>query len=154
LTGTVTFFDIMDRYVDRSGKKLEYSVQTNISILRPEIIDLFKAHGVHFSVHYDGELDNPELLSKRRRDNIVTLSEEGFPVTVLVVGTAESLKVLPSSIQFFNGAVSAFIASIMFPAREEDTRSPGYRRRSGPRPIPGRLSGLPARFRYAGQRCP
>lgn len=97
-----TFFDIMDRYVERSGKKLEYSVQTNISILRPEIVDLFKAHGVHFSVHYDGELDDPKLLSKRRRDNIVTLSEEGLAVTVLVVGTVESLKALPSSIGFFN----------------------------------------------------
>ncbi|MDD3846076.1 MAG: 4Fe-4S cluster-binding domain-containing protein [Syntrophorhabdaceae bacterium] len=97
-----TFFDIMDGYLQRSGKKLEYSVQTNISILRPEIVDLFKDQGVHFSVHYDGELDDPKLLSRRRRDNIVTLFEKGFPVTVLVVGTVESLKALPSSIEFFN----------------------------------------------------
>jgi len=96
------FFDIMDGYLKKSGKKLEYSIQTNISILRPEMIDLFKSHGVHFSVHYDGDLEDPKLLSKRRRDNIITLSELGFPVTVLVVGTVESLKALPSSIDFFN----------------------------------------------------
>jgi radical SAM protein with 4Fe4S-binding SPASM domain len=97
-----TFFRIVDRHLDGSGKTLEYSVQTNISILKPEIIDLFKKHNVHFSVHYDGDLDDPKLLSQKRRDNIVTLSRNGFPVTVLVVGTVESLQALPSTINFFN----------------------------------------------------
>ena len=96
------FFDIMDRYLEGSGKELEYSIQTNISILRPEIIELFRKHNVHFSVHYDGELDDPKLLSKRRKDNIATLFGNGFPVTALVVGTVESLKALPASIDFFN----------------------------------------------------
>lgn len=96
------FFDVMERYLAESGKTVEYSIQTNISILKPEIIDLFKKHHVHFSVHYDGELDDPGLLSKKRRDNIITLTEHGFPVTVLVVGTVESLQALPSTIHFFN----------------------------------------------------
>lgn len=96
------FFDIMDRHIRRTGRDLEYSIQTNISILKPEMIELFKKHDVHFSVHYDGELADPKLLSKRRRDNIVTLFENGFRTTVLVVGTVESLKALPDSIQFFH----------------------------------------------------
>jgi len=96
------FFLIVDQYLEGSGKTLEYSVQTNISILTPAIINLFNKHNVHFSVHYDGDLDDPKLLSKKRRDNIVTLSQNGFPVTVLVVGTVESLRALPSTIEFFN----------------------------------------------------
>lgn len=96
-----TFFDVMDRYLDGSGKSMDYSIQTNISILRPSIIDLFKRHDVHFSVHYDGDLDDPKLLSKKRRENIATLSRNGFKTTVLVVGTVESLKALPSTIDFF-----------------------------------------------------
>ena len=97
-----TFFRIMDVYLARSGKELEYSIQTNISVLNPGIIELFKNHNVHFSVHYDGVLDDPKLLSKKRRDNIAALHENGFPVTVLVVGTIESLKALPDSIRFFH----------------------------------------------------
>lgn len=97
-----TFFREMDRYLVGSDRKVEYSVQTNISILKPEIIDLFKKHDVHFSVHYDGELDDPRLLSKRRKENIIALRENGLAVTVLVVGTVESLKALPASIEFFN----------------------------------------------------
>lgn len=96
-----TFFHDLDRYLQENGKKLEYSVQTNISILKPRIIDLFRRHNVHFSVHYDGMLDDPTLLSKQRRDNIVTLFENGFPITALVVGTVPSLKVLPETIEFF-----------------------------------------------------
>jgi radical SAM protein with 4Fe4S-binding SPASM domain len=96
------FFHRIDRYLQESGKKLEYSVQTNISILKPAIIDLFKQHHVHFSVHYDGVLDDPKLLSEKRRDNIVTLMENGFPVTALVVGTVESLRAIPATIEFFN----------------------------------------------------
>lgn len=96
------FFNIMDRHLARSGKELEYSIQTNISILKPGIIELFKKHNVHFSVHYDGELENPKLLSRRRRDNIAALCDDGFPVTVLVVGTIESLNALPDSIRFFH----------------------------------------------------
>ena len=96
-----TFFALMDRYLERSGRTLEYSIQTNISILNPAIIPLFKKHDVHFSVHYDGELDDPKISSKRRRDNIVTLREMGFPVSALVVGTVESLKALPSTVEFF-----------------------------------------------------
>jgi radical SAM protein with 4Fe4S-binding SPASM domain len=98
-----TFFYEMDRYLDGSDRKVEYSVQTNISILKPEILDLFKRHNVHFSVHYDGELDDPKLLSRKRKENIATLIENGLAVTVLVVGTVESLKALPASIEFFNG---------------------------------------------------
>ncbi len=97
-----TFFYEVDRYLEGSGRKVEYSVQTNISILKPGIIDLFKKHNVHFSVHYDGELEDPKLLSKRRKENIIALRERGFAVTVLVVGTVESLKALPASIEFFN----------------------------------------------------
>ncbi len=97
-----TFFRTMDRYLQQSGKSLEYSIQTNISVLKPAIIDLFKRHHVHFSVHYDGLLDSPKLLSKQRRDNIVTLFENGFPMTALVVGTVESLQILPSTIEFFH----------------------------------------------------
>ena len=97
-----TFFRAMDGYLEGSGKAVDYSVQTNISILRPDVLDLFIRYGVHFSVHYDGELDDPKLLSKKRRDNIVKLRERGCPVTVLVVGTEESLKALPSTIEFFN----------------------------------------------------
>ncbi|MBA4417722.1 MAG: hypothetical protein C0392_07405 [Syntrophus sp. (in: bacteria)] len=97
-----TFFHVIDRYLEGSGKTLEYSIQTNISILKPAIIDLFKKHNVHFSIHYDGDLDDQKLLSKKRRDNIVTLSEKGFPISVLVVGTVESLRALPSTIDFFN----------------------------------------------------
>jgi radical SAM protein with 4Fe4S-binding SPASM domain len=96
-----TFFGIVDRYLERSGKTIEYSIQTNISILNPAIIELFKKHNVHFSVHYDGELHDPKISSMRRRDNIVTLFENGFPVSALVVGTVESLKALPSTVQFF-----------------------------------------------------
>ncbi len=98
-----TFFYEVDRYLEGSGRKVEYSIQTNISILNPGILDLFKKHNVHFSVHYDGELEDPKLLSKRRKENIVTLRERGFAVTVLVVGTVESLKALPATIEFFNG---------------------------------------------------
>lgn len=96
-----TFFGIVGPYLERSGKTLEYSIQTNISILTPAIIELFKKHDVHFSVHYDGELDDPKISPGRRRDNIVTLFENGFPVTALVVGTVESLKALPSTVEFF-----------------------------------------------------
>jgi len=96
-----TFFGIVDQYLERSGKTLEYSIQTNISILNPAIIELFKKHNVHFSVHYDGELDDPKISSKRRRDNIVTLFENGLPISALVVGTVESLKALPSTVEFF-----------------------------------------------------
>jgi radical SAM protein with 4Fe4S-binding SPASM domain len=96
------FFLRMDRYLQESGEKLEYSIQTNISILRSAIIDLFKQHNVHFSVHYDGDMDDPKLLSKKRRDNIVTLCENGFSVTALVVGTVESLRALPATVEFFN----------------------------------------------------
>lgn len=97
-----TFFHEMDRYMEQSGKTLDYSVQTNISILTPAIIDLFKKHNMHFSIHYDGYLDDPGLSSKKRRDNIITLFENGFPITALIVGTVESLKVLPSTVEFFN----------------------------------------------------
>jgi radical SAM protein with 4Fe4S-binding SPASM domain len=97
-----TFFREMDRCLEGSDRKVEYSVQTNISILKPEIIDLFRKHEVHFSVHYDGELDDPKLLSKKRKENIIALRENGLAVTVLVVGTVESLKALPASIEFFN----------------------------------------------------
>lgn len=96
-----TFFRVVDRYTQASGKTIEYSIQTNISILKPGIIDLFKKHKVHFSVHYDGLLDDPRLMSRRRRDNIVALSENGFSVTALVVGTVASLQALPSTIEFF-----------------------------------------------------
>ncbi len=97
-----TFFKAVDRYLERTGQALEYSVQTNISILPPAIIDLFKKYNVHFSIHYDGELPDPGLLSAKRRDNIVTLSENGFKISALVVGTVESLRILPSTIKFFN----------------------------------------------------
>ena len=96
------FFRRVDRYLEDSGQKLEYSIQTNISILKPEILDLFRQHKVHFSVHYDGELDNPQLLSRKRKKNIVTLFENGFTVTALVVGTVASLKALPATIEFFH----------------------------------------------------
>ncbi len=96
-----TFFQIMTDYLQASGKSVEYSIQTNISILKPEVIDLFKQHQVHFSVHYDGLLDDPKLLSRKRRDNIVTLRRNGFPVTALVVGTTPSLRALPETIAFF-----------------------------------------------------
>jgi radical SAM protein with 4Fe4S-binding SPASM domain len=96
-----TFFSVLDRYLIGSEKTLEYSIQTNISILNPAIIDLFKKHNVHFSIHYDGDLDDAKLLSKKRRDNIVTLFENGFTITALVVGTIESLKALPSTVEFF-----------------------------------------------------
>ena len=97
-----TFFDRMDRYLRESGKKPDYSIQTNISILSPAIVALFKRQNVHFSVHYDGELDDPGLLSKKRRDNIIALFENGFTVTALVVGTVESLRALPDTIEFFH----------------------------------------------------
>jgi uncharacterized protein len=96
------YFHVVDRYLKESGKTLEYSIQTNISILNPAIIDLFKKHNVHFSVHYDGALDDPKLSSKKRGDNIVTLFENRIPITALVVGTIESLKALPATIEFFN----------------------------------------------------
>lgn len=96
-----TFFQIMDDYLQASGKSVEYSIQTNISILKPAVIDLFKAHKVHFSVHYDGLLDDPKLLCSKRRDNIATLRRNGFSVTALVVGTEPSLRVLPETIAFF-----------------------------------------------------
>ncbi|MCE5335514.1 MAG: SPASM domain-containing protein [Desulfobacteraceae bacterium] len=95
-----TFFTTVGRYLQESGKKLSYSVQTNISILRPGIIDLFRKQNVHFSVHYDGMLDDPKLLSKQRRDNIATLSENGFTITALVVGTVASLRALPETMEF------------------------------------------------------
>jgi|GEM_PF-1486690 len=96
------FFQSMDRYLERTGKATDYSVQTNISILKPEIINLFKKHNVHFSVHYDGEMNDPKLLSKARRDNIALLHQYGFRVTGLVVGTVESLQTLSSTINFFS----------------------------------------------------
>ncbi len=96
-----TFFLSMDRYLEEGGRKPEYSIQTNISLLRPRIIKLFKEHNVHFSVHYDGMVDDPNLLSKQRRDNIATLFENGFAITALVVGAVPSLKVLPETIEFF-----------------------------------------------------
>ncbi len=95
------FFQVVDPYLTASGKTLDYSIQTNISILSPAIIDLFKKHAVHFSIHYDGDLDDPKLLAKKRKNNIVTLFENGFPITALVVGTVESLRALPSTIEFF-----------------------------------------------------
>lgn len=95
------FFQVMDDYLRASGKSVEYSIQTNISILKPALIDLFKEHQVHFSVHYDGLLDDPQLLARKRRDNIVTLRENGFAVTALVVGTTPSLRALPETIAFF-----------------------------------------------------
>jgi uncharacterized protein len=97
-----TFFSAMDRYRVRSGKTVGYSIQTNISLLKPEIINLFKKHDVHFSVHYDGNLDDQTLLCKQRTDNLVTLCENGFPVSVLVVGTIASLKALPTTIHFLS----------------------------------------------------
>ncbi len=96
-----TFFQAMDDYLEGSGNSVEYSIQTNISILKQDIIDLFKKYGVHFSVHYDGLLAHPRLLSHKRRDNIVTLRRNGFPVTALVVGTTASLRILPETIAFF-----------------------------------------------------
>jgi len=96
-----TFFQTMDDYLQASGKSVEYTIQTNISILKPAIIDLFKKYDVHFSVHYDGLLDDPKLLCRKRRDNIITLRRNGFPVTALVVGTAPSLRILPETIAFF-----------------------------------------------------
>lgn len=96
------FFGVMDPYLLESGKKLEYSIQTNISILNPAVVELFRRHQVRFSVHYDGELADPGLLSRRRKNNIVTLLENGFPVSALVVGTAESLRALPATIEFFH----------------------------------------------------
>jgi radical SAM protein with 4Fe4S-binding SPASM domain len=65
------------------------------------VMDLFKKHEVHFSVHYDGLLDDPKLLSRKRRDNIVELRRNGFTVTALVVGTIASLRILPDTIAFF-----------------------------------------------------
>jgi radical SAM protein with 4Fe4S-binding SPASM domain len=97
-----TFFRIVDRYAQDAGTMPEYSIQTNISILTPGIMELFKKHQVHFSVHYDGLLDDPKLLSRKRRDNIVALSENGFSVTALVVGTVASLRELPATIEFFH----------------------------------------------------
>ena len=96
-----TFFRIVDDYLQASGKTVEYSIQTNISILRPGIMELFKKHKVHFSVHYDGLVDDPKLLSPKRRDNIATLRANGFAVTALVVGTVSSLRALPETITFF-----------------------------------------------------
>ena len=96
-----TFLRTMDAYLQASGKSVEYTIQTNISILKPAIIDLFKKYAVHFSVHYDGLLDDPKLLCRKRRDNIITLRRNGFEVTALVVGTAPSLRVLPETIAFF-----------------------------------------------------
>ncbi len=96
-----TFFQAMDDYLQASGKTVEYSIQTNISILKPAVVDLFKKYKVHFSVHYDGLLDDPKLLSGKRRDNIVTLRQNDIPVTALVVGTPASLRALPETIAFF-----------------------------------------------------
>lgn len=96
------FFQRMDRYLEASGKSTDYSIQTNVSILRPELLDLFKKHDVHFSIHYDGEVEDPKLLSKKRKANIMALHEEGFRVTGLVVGTVESLQALPGTIRFFS----------------------------------------------------
>jgi radical SAM protein with 4Fe4S-binding SPASM domain len=96
-----SFFETLDDYASRSGRRIGFSLQTNGSIrCTPDRLALFRRHGVHFSVHYDGLLQDPDLQSRRRRDNIRRLRDRGFAVTVVIVGTAPALERLPETLDF------------------------------------------------------
>ena len=55
----------------------------------------------HFSVHYDGLVDDASLRSKERRGNIERLHAKGCPITAIVVGTPPALDGLSETLELF-----------------------------------------------------
>lgn len=94
------FFDSVRQQMD-SGRTVRFLVQTNGSIRGGGREEVFRAHGVDLSVHFDGLVPEPELRSAARMHNIVRWREEGFRVGCIVVGTAAALEVLAETVALF-----------------------------------------------------
>lgn len=94
------FFSAMDREADPS-RTIDYSMQTNLLRWDDGAMALLAERGVHFSVHYDGPVDDPSLRSGERRGNIERLHAMGRPITAIVVGTPPALEALPRTLELF-----------------------------------------------------
>jgi radical SAM protein with 4Fe4S-binding SPASM domain len=95
------FFSAMDGGTASSSKDIDYSLQTNMLRWDDGVMSLLKERRVHFSVHYDGLVDDASLRSEERRQNIERLHAEGCSITAIVVGTRPALESFPASLELF-----------------------------------------------------
>lgn len=96
------FFSVLDTFAADAKKQIHYTVQTNAACCcSPGLLSLFAVHKVHFSVHYDGARAAPALKTSARRAQIMALRKQNFPVSAIIVGTAEALIQVPETLEFF-----------------------------------------------------
>lgn len=97
------FFTATKMALQECDKDICFLIQTNASLpLADEMRQLFLDHGVRFSVHYDGMIEGEELKSGDRHTVIESLSDTGFPLTAIIVGTPPALARLPETLDFFH----------------------------------------------------
>jgi radical SAM protein with 4Fe4S-binding SPASM domain len=94
------FFSAMDAGTAAS-KEIGYSLQTNMLRWDEGVLSLLAERRVHFSVHYDGLVEDASLRSGERRAHIERLHARGFPITAIVVGTPPALERLPETLELF-----------------------------------------------------
>jgi radical SAM protein with 4Fe4S-binding SPASM domain len=94
------FFAAMDGGTAAS-KEIAYSLQTNMLRWDDGVMSLLREKRVHFSVHYDGLLDDASLRSGERRVNIERLHAAGCSITAIVVGTPPALEGLSTTLELF-----------------------------------------------------
>ena len=95
------FFSAMDGGTASPSKDIDYSLQTNMLRWDDGVMSLLKNRRVHFSVHYDGLVDDASLRSEERRENIERLHAEGCSITAIVVGTPPALEGLSATLELF-----------------------------------------------------
>ncbi len=94
------FFSAMDGKTAAS-KDIDYSLQTNLLRWDDGVMSLLAERRIHFSVHYDGLVDDASLRSKERRGNIRRLHAKGCSITAIIVGTPPALEELPATLELF-----------------------------------------------------